>query len=338
MGPPLPLFVSESANVSRFIMPPIDGSPMIEIDSLVKVYDGHRGTRALDGITFSVKRGDLFGFLGPNGAGKTTTIRILATLLQPTQGTATVDGHDIRADPLAIRDIIGYTPENPGFYPPMRGLDHLLYWAEFYGIPRAERQTQAKDLMALVGLEEAARTKLKAYSHGMRQRLAVAQALLNDPPILILDEPAGGLDPAGMRFFRELMKRFNAQGKTIFLSSHLLSEVEMTCKTVGVIHRGRMVEVSDLRTLQRRIANSRETAIQVETDGLAEEAVEAVKGLGGVRDVEVSGNSLVIRLEAGKDIAAEINSTLIAHGAKVRSLKQEEVRLEDVFVALTGGE
>ncbi|MFQ5874142.1 MAG: ABC transporter ATP-binding protein, partial [Dehalococcoidia bacterium] len=221
---------------------------MIEIDSLVKIYDGRRGTRAVDGISFNVARGDLFGFLGPNGAGKTTTIRILATLLQPTEGSARIDGHDILEDPLAIRELIGYMPENPGFYPTMRGMEHLLYWAEFYGIPKAERLRRAKDLLALVELGEAGMTKLKAYSHGMRQRLTLAQALLNDAPVLIMDEPAGGLDPTGMRFFRELMKRFQAKGKTIFLSSHLLSEVEMTCRTVGVIHRGRIVEVSDLGT------------------------------------------------------------------------------------------
>ncbi|MFQ5837902.1 MAG: ATP-binding cassette domain-containing protein [Thermoplasmata archaeon] len=310
---------------------------MIEIDSLVKVYNGRKGTRALDGISFTVKRGDLFGFLGPNGAGKTTTIRILATLLEPTEGTATIDGHDILHEPLAIRDIIGYMPENPGFYPTMRGLDHLLYWAEFYGIPKAERLRRAKDLMAMVELAEAAEMKLKAYSHGMRQRLTLAQSLLNDAPVLILDEPAGGLDPTGMRFFRELMKRFNSEGRTIFLSSHLLSEVEMTCKTVGVIHRGRIVEMSDLGTLQRRIAASRESTIKVEADGLSQEAVKAVKTLDGVVELEVSGNSLVIKVAAGSDLAAEINATLLAHGAKVRSLKQEEVRLEDVFVALTEG-
>ncbi|MCJ2520468.1 MAG: ABC transporter ATP-binding protein [Candidatus Thermoplasmatota archaeon] len=310
---------------------------MIEIDSLVKVYNGRRAKRALDSITFTVERGDLFGFLGPNGAGKTTTIRILATLLEPTDGTAIIDGHDIRDDPIAIRDIIGYSPENPGFYPTMRGRDHLLYWAEFYGIPKAERRRQAKDLLALVDLEEDADTKLKAYSHGMRQRLALAQALLNDPPILILDEPAGGLDPAGMRFFRELMKRFNSEGKTIFLSSHLLSEVEMTCKTVGVIHRGKMMEVSGLSTLQNRIAQTRETSIHVETDDLSEKAVAAVRSMEGVLDVEVSGASLVIRVEANSELAADINSTLLAHGARVRSLKQQEVSLEDVFVALTEG-
>ncbi len=219
----------------------------------------------------------------------------------------------------------------------MKGLDHLLYWAEFYGVPSAERNRQAKELMALVGLQDAAGTKLKAYSHGMRQRLAVAQALLNDPPILILDEPAGGLDPAGMRFFRELMKRFNAEGKTILLSSHLLSEVEMTCKTVGVIHRGKMIEVSDLRTLQKRIATSRENVIHVEVDSVKEEAVEAVRALEGVREVSVSGDILVVRLEAGTDLAADVNSTLLAHGTKVSSLRKEEVRLEDVFVALTRG-
>ncbi len=310
---------------------------MIEIDSLVKVYDGRKGTRAVDGITFTVKRGDLFGFLGPNGAGKTTTIRILATLMQPTEGTARIDGHDVRNDAIAIRDIIGYTPENPGFYPTMRGREHLLYWGEFYGIPKAELRERTRDLLGLVELEEAADRKLKTYSHGMRQRLAVAQALLNDPPLLILDEPAGGLDPAGIRSFRELMMNLNAQGKTIFLSSHLLSEVEMTCRTVGVIHRGRIVEVSDLSSLQRRIADSRETTIRVESDGVTKEAVEAVRALEGVRQVDTKGDDLVIVLEAGSDLAADINSTLLAHGTRVRSLRQEEVSLEDVFVALTEG-
>ncbi len=310
---------------------------MIEIESLVKVYNGRRGTKALDSISFTVPRGDLFGFLGPNGAGKTTTIRILATLLRPTSGTARIDGHDITREPLAIRDIIGYMPESPGFYPPMRGMEHLLYWAEFYGIPKAERLKQAKELLALVELQEAAQMKLKAYSHGMKQRLALAQALLNDAPVLIMDEPAGGLDPAGMRFFRQLMKRLNSQGKTIFLSSHLLSEVEMTCDTVGVINKGKIVEVSDLSTLQKRIASTRENAIRIETDGVSEEAVAAVKSIEGVRQVEVKNNVLTVVVERGSDLAADINAALVSRGSKVRSLRQEDVRLEDVFVALTGG-
>ncbi len=311
---------------------------MIEIDALVKVYDGRKGTRALDQVSLEVARGDLFGFLGPNGAGKTTTLRILATLLAPTAGTARIDGHDIREDPLAVREIIGYAPESPGFYPGLTGEDHLQYWAEFYGVPRVERRTRAQELLELMGLQEAGDRKLKAYSHGMRQRLALAQSLLNDPPVLILDEPAGGLDPAGMRFFRGLLKRFSSQGKTIFLSSHLLSEVEMTCKTVGVIHRGRMVEVSSLADLQRRIAGSREVVLKVETDGLTEEAVEAVRDLEGVVEATTSETQLLVKLEPGSDLAADVNAALLAHGTRVRSLRTEEVRLEDVFVALTEGE
>jgi ABC-2 type transport system ATP-binding protein len=172
-------------------------APMIDVQGLTKVYTRARGNgaRALDGATFTVPDRSIFGFLGPNGAGKTTTIRILATILEPTEGTATIEGHDIRTEPLAVKVAIGYMPEYPGYYPTMTAEQHLDYWGQFYHMSKEERANRGKELLDLVGLGEERAKKVKAYSHGMLKRLGLAQALLHDPPVLILDEPAGGLDP-----------------------------------------------------------------------------------------------------------------------------------------------
>ena len=203
------------------------GAIVIDVQGLTKVYTRARGNgaKALDGATFTVPDRSIFGFLGPNGAGKTTTIRILATILEPTEGTAIVEGHDIRTDPLAVKAAIGYMPEYPGYYPTMTAEEHLDYWGRFYHMPKAERAKRGKELLDLVGLGQERTKKVKAYSHGMLKRLGLAQALLHDPRVLILDEPAGGLDPYGIIFFRKLMKDLNREGKTILLASHILSEV-----------------------------------------------------------------------------------------------------------------
>ena len=226
---------------------------MIEVEGLTKVYGGSKGAKALDGVSFTVPKQGIFGFLGPNGAGKTTTIRILSTVLAPTAGTIRIDGHDLREDPLAVKEKLGLMPDEVLFYPTLTGEQHLLYYASFYGIPQAEAKARATKYLDQFGLGDARTKKVKAYSHGMKKRLALAQCLLHDPEVLIMDEPANGLDPQGMRYFRDLIRFLNKEGKTIFLSSHMLAEVEQLCERVGIIDRGRMVAVDAIQTLSARL-------------------------------------------------------------------------------------
>ena len=310
---------------------------MIDVQGLTKVYTRTRedGAKALDDVTFSVPDRAIFGFLGPNGAGKTTTIRILATILAPTEGTATVDGHDILADPLAVKASIGYMPEYPGYYPTMTAEQHLDYWGRFYPMPAAERRTRTEELLDMVGLGEERTKKAKAYSHGMLKRLGLAQALLHDPPVLILDEPAGGLDPYGTIFFRNLMKRLNREGKTIFLSSHILTEVAQTCTHVGVIHKGRIVAAGTTEEIESRLSGTGSTKALIEAPHVPDSALRGLLTVQGVKDVARVDWGLIVTMDA--DVRGAVNAYLVSQGVFVQGLKLAEVTLEDAFVALTGG-
>ena len=309
---------------------------MIEVQGLTKVYTRARGNgaRALDGATFTVPEKSVFGFLGPNGAGKTTTIRILATVLEPTEGTATVQGHDVRTEPLAVKVAIGYMPEFPGYYPTMTAEQHLDYWGQFYHMPKEERRTRGRELLDLVGLGDERTKKVKAYSHGMLKRLGLAQALLHDPPVLILDEPAGGLDPYGIIFFRNLMKDLHRQGKTILLSSHILSEVAQTCTHVGVINKGKIVAVDTTEALQSRIGGGAVRCL-IEAPDVPDAALRGLLDIRHVKDVQRTDWGLVVTMD--RDARSAVNAFLVGLGVPVMGVKLAEVTLEDAFVALTGG-
>ena len=310
---------------------------MIDVEQLTKVYTRARGdgAKALDRVTFQVPDKSIFGFLGPNGAGKTTTIRILATILEPTEGTATVEGHDIRSESLAVKTSIGYMPEYPGYYPTMTADQHLDYWGSFYHMPKAERKARSEELLEMVGLGEERAKKVKAYSHGMLKRLGLAQALLHDPQVLILDEPAGGLDPYGIIFFRNLVKDLNKQGKTIFLSSHILSEVAQTCTHVGVIHKGKIVAVDTTEAIQTRIGGTGLVRCLIEAPSVPDAALRGLLEIGHVKDVQRTDWGLIVSMD--KDARSSVNAFLVGLGVPVQGVKLAEVTLEDAFVALTGG-
>ncbi len=311
---------------------------MIDVQGLTKVYSRgrHDEQKALDGASFAVPERSVFGFLGPNGAGKTTTIRILATILPPTSGTALVDGLDVVQDPIAVKGSIGYMPEFPGYYPTMTADQHLDYWGAFYRMPRADRRKRAAELLDLVGLRDERTKKVKAYSHGMLKRLGLAQALLHDPPVLILDEPAGGLDPYGIIFFRKLMKDLNKQGKTIFLSSHILSEVAQTCTHVGVINKGKIVAVDTMEGLASRIGGAGAVRCLIEAHNVPDAALRGLLDIKHVKDVQRTDWGIVVTMDT--DVRSSVNAFLVGLGVPVVGLKLAEVTLEDAFVALTGGE
>ncbi len=310
---------------------------MIDVRGLTKVYARGRREeqRALDGASFKVPDASIFGFLGPNGAGKTTTIRILATILPPSKGTAVVEGHDVVREPIAVKAAIGYMPEYPGYYPTMTADQHLDYWGAFYRMPKADRRARAKELLELVGLADERAKKVKAYSHGMLKRLGLAQALLHDPPVLILDEPAGGLDPYGIIFFRKLMKDLNKQGKTIFLSSHILSEVAQTCTHVGVIDKGKIVAVDTVEGLQTRIGGGGTVRCLIESPNVPDAALRGLLDISHVKDVQRTDWGLIVAMDT--DARAAVNAFLVGLGVPVFGVKLAEVTLEDAFVALTGG-
>lgn len=310
----------------------------IRVRGLRKEYSSFRkSVAALDGIDLEVRSGDIFGFLGPNGAGKTTTLRILATVFAPSAGTAEVNGHDVVREALAVRAAIGYVPENSGDYPLLTGLQNMLYWAKLEDVEPDVSRERAKALLAEFGLAEAMDRKVKTYSHGMRKRLLMAQALVHDPEVLLLDEPAGGLDPQGIHFFREVALRLQKQGKTVFLSSHILSEVQQTCRTVGVIVRGRMVAIEPIDALLKRIGAQIPFRVEIDCEGTTPALLDELHQIPGVRSARSTQSGVEIDADPGAAVVDRATRMLVAGNVSIKAIRPVEPTLEDAFLSLTGG-
>jgi ABC-2 type transport system ATP-binding protein len=234
----------------------------IEARGLTKHFSGNRnGHLAVSGLDLSVHAGEIFGFLGPNGAGKTTTIRLLTGLLRPTAGTAVVAGFDVQKDPLEVKRRVGYLAESPYLYPKLTGREFLRFMGELYSVPRSEAETRAERLLELFELAGRGDQLVEGYSHGMRQKLALAGAILHEPPVLFLDEPTSGLDPRSARLVKDLLVALVEDGHTVFLTTHVLEIAEQLCHRVGIVTNGRLLatgSVDDLRQHARREAASLE--------------------------------------------------------------------------------
>lgn len=289
----------------------------IEIEGLVKLY---KNFRALDGVTISVDEGDIFGFLGPNGAGKTTTINCCLGLIKPDSGTVTINGINVEENPVKVKEICGYLPENYGFYGNLTARQNLLYFSEFYPNPK----DNVDELLSLVGLSDFADKKVAEFSRGMKQRLALAQALINDPEVIFLDEPTNGLDPQGIADFREIIRKLNREGKTIFYSSHILSEVKETCKSIGIINKGKIVATG-------RISDFSRMEIAVQTEPPADESI--LKKFGKVRYDEERD---VFVIEVERDCRVELSKSLFENGYVVKELHLSEPNLEAVYLSIVG--
>ncbi|SCL76022.1 putative ABC transporter ATP-binding protein YbhF [Methanoculleus chikugoensis] len=297
---------------------------MIRTESLTKVYNGNP---AVDGLDLEVGEGEIFGFLGPNGAGKSTTILMLTGMIEPTGGRCFVDGIEVAKDPLNVKKIIGYLPEDVGFYGNMTGEQNLDYFARFYGMDAKTRKERIAELLELVHLDGVAQ-KAGEYSRGMKQRLGLAQALINDPKVLFLDEPTANLDPEGVREYRELVTHLAGEGKTIFVSSHILSEVREVCRTVGLLAKGRLVAQGTLEEVARALAPSDGDAVRI--------VIETREHLPAIDDpaiisVEGNANRAVVRAKA--DIRDRLSAALFEQGVHVREMRLEEPEIEDVFMA-----
>ena len=298
------------------------GKPVIRTYDLTKRF---KRITAVDGVSFSVNRGDVFGFLGPNGAGKTTTIAMLLGLVHPTAGSAEVLGCDIRRGLSEALRSVGAIVENPAFYPYMTGADNLLVLAHVVG-GGAERQIP--DLLQLVGLEGRGADKVGTYSQGMRQRLGLAAALLGEPELLILDEPTNGLDPAGMREMRLLIRHLaDEEGKTVFLSSHLLHEVEQVCNRVLILNKGQVIAEGSVDELL-----SQAHGVEMRIDG-AERAAAVLANLDWVQGTWHEGECL--RVQAPPERAPDLVAALAAQGLFPFEVRPSTSTLESVFLELT---
>jgi ABC-2 type transport system ATP-binding protein len=307
----------------------------VRIEELRKVFGSFQ---ALDSLSLNIEPGTVFGFLGPNGAGKTTTIRILTGLAHATSGHAWVIGKEVTANGLEIARHIGYLPEEPAFYPWMKPGEFLDYVGRVFGMPTAQRSARIKELLALVGLEEAAKRRIGGFSRGMRQRLALAQALLNHPEVLFLDEPASALDPAGRKEVLEFIENLHGQC-TVFMSTHILADVERVCDTIGIINRGKLVTSAPRDAL---LAQYAVPAFEVEVDahsgaGLTQWS-EALGKESWVKTVLLDG--LVARvIVSDVEIAKkEMMASITQAGLILTRYEIVRPSLEDVFLQLVSQE
>jgi len=305
----------------------------VEINDLTKKYGS---LTAVNKLNLKVAKGSIHGFLGPNGAGKTTTIKILVGLLKPDEGVVSVLGKEVHGDQADTRLSIGYMPELPKFPKHLKGSELLDIYGRMYGMTVKQRQEQIPKLIELVGLKGRENDLIGKYSKGMQQRIGIAQALLNNPELVILDEPSLGLDPVGMVEVRELVKTISKEGMTVFVSSHLLYEVEQICSHVTIINRGTMLVTGTLQTVSGMLTGP--ALIHAEVARMSDAIVQALKNLPFVTNVGHSGNQLSIQVATHEDVRVQVSETITIAGGVIVGMSMKGSNLEDVFMQLVSKE
>ena len=310
---------------------------MIKVENLTKRY---AAKTAIEGMSFEVEKGEILGFLGPNGAGKTTTMRIIAGFMPASGGSVHVDGYEVFENPLDVKRRIGYLPENPPLYPEMTVAGYLRFVAKIKGVPKNRLDGEVARVMERVNITDVKERIIAKLSKGYKQRVGLGQALLNDPPVLILDEPTIGLDPKQIHEVRELIKEL-AGSHTVVLSTHILPEVEQTCHRVIIIDHGKIVAVDTPQNLRFQLQGAER--IFVEVEGPAEEVITMLKSMPGVMDVRQLENGagrhrFQIEGELRKDIRGDLARAIVQSGWGLLELQSATMSLEDIFIKLTTAE
>ncbi len=307
---------------------------MIEVQNLTKRYGPFT---AVDGVSFSVAKGDILGFLGPNGAGKTTTMRILTGYMPPTEGSARVAGFDVQDAPVEAKRRIGYLPETPPLYPEMTVRDYLTFVARIKGVPSSEQAARVGTVMEKARVADMARKHCGKLSKGYRQRVGLAQALIHDPEVLVLDEPTAGLDPKQIIETRDLIRRL-AGDHTIVLSTHILPEVSQTCQRVVIINKGRVVAEDTPENLTARLQGASTVHVELEPDG--RDPLPLLLGIPGVTQAAIVGPvtrtvALEVQSDQGRDVRRDVAAALVGGGFGLVELRHARMSLEDIFLQLT---
>ena len=305
---------------------------MIELRNFTKVYGDFVAVKDLN---LTINAGELFGFIGPNGAGKSTTIRFLATLLRATEGEAIVNGHSVTKDPIAVRKSVGYMPDNFGVYDGMKVWEFLDFFAVAYQIPRTRRKAVIGDVLELLDLTHKRDDFVNGLSRGMKQRLCLAKTLVHDPPVLILDEPSSGLDPRARLEVKALLKELRTMGKTILISSHILTELADCCTSIGIIERGQLLLHGPIETVYRQIQRNRQ--LEVRFSGSPEAGVSLIRSDPKVRDVQMNHRSCTIEIEGEDADVQRLLRQLANADCGLVSFADREPTLEDVFMLVTKG-
>jgi len=305
----------------------------IEVENLTKFYDKFL---AVDHINFTVKQGEIFGFLGPNGAGKTTTQRMLTTLLTPTEGRILVNGHDLARDSYPAKRQIGLVPEESNVYTELTAWDNLMFTASIYRVPRGERAKRAQELLETFGLWEKRDIKAENFSKGMRRRLSIAMAIIHKPALLFLDEPTPGLDTQSIRAIWELIRKMNAEGTTVFITTHQIEEANQLCDRVAIISHGKIAAID---TPERLKANFRRVqSVEVAFDGEMPGRSPGLESLPGVMTQVKVGDKMRLYTEDPSTLLPRVVQYAESHNLRIVSLNTLGPSLEDVFLEITGGQ
>ncbi len=312
--------------------PPVHPPPFVEVQNLWVRYGQFTAVR---GVTFNIPRGEVFGFIGPNGAGKTSTIKVMATLLKPTGGYVRVNGIDVATMPQRVRKRIGYVPDSFGVYEDLTVKEYLHFFAAAYKIDPGKREGIVGDVLSLTDLSHKLDSQVDSLSRGMKQRLSIARVLLHDPDLLLLDEPASGLDPRARIEMRELLKELKKMGKTILISSHILHELAQFCTRIGIIEAGQMVAEGSLQELYRKLGMMR--IIHAQVTNLQDGMVDKIRAIRGVIQIEQQIDRLSIQAREEELPPEELLAKLHALGARVYMFQPEAMDMETAFMKLTEG-
>lgn len=307
---------------------------MVDLQHLRKEYSNN--LVAVKDLSLHLERGDIFGFIGPNGAGKTTTIKMLATLLRPTSGRAFIDGVDVTREPEKVRGIIGYMPDNFGVYDDIKVWEYLDFFAAAYKIPRDKRPRIIDDVLELTDLTVKKDSYVEELSRGMKQRLCLAKTLVHDPQVLLLDEPASGLDPRARIEIKELLKELKSMGKTIIISSHILPELADFCNKIGIIEQGEMIVSGDVGEIMRQVTGGQMLDVRVLPEDM-DQAIAFLSGLNSVRNCRIVDQDLKVDYVGEPGHQHEVLTALVQHGVRVRAFFEEQTDLEDIFMKVTRG-
>jgi ABC-2 type transport system ATP-binding protein len=306
---------------------------ILEVKDLKKNYGDFA---AVKGITFDIKDGEIFSLLGPNGAGKTTTISMLSTLYTPTSGDATIGGHSISKDPMAVKQVIGVVPQELALYEDLTARENLIFWGQMYGLSGAALNSRVDEVLEQIGLVDKAKNRVKTYSGGMKRRVNIGVGLLHKPRLLFMDEPTVGIDPQSRRAILDTVKDLNQQGMTVLYTTHYMEEAAELSSRVGIIDHGELIALGTQDELTIQVGQSDTLILHINENDDPNALAESFKGLDGVLEANVTDNKVSIITPSAEDILAAVVGTANDRGIKIRSIDIREPNLEAVFLHLTG--
>jgi ABC-2 type transport system ATP-binding protein len=305
----------------------------LEVKDLVKKYGDFT---AVNGISFDIKEGEIFSLLGPNGAGKTTTISMLSTLFTPTSGEATIGGHSVTKEPMAVRNLIGVVPQELALYDDLSASENLVFWGQMYGLSGKTLKTRVDEVLDQIGLTDKAKNRVKTYSGGMKRRVNIGVGLLHKPSLLFMDEPTVGIDPQSRRAILESVKAFNQQGMTVLYTTHYMEEAEELSDRVGIIDHGELIALGTQAELNRQVGEKDTLVLHIDESQNSEALAVAVRKIHGVLKADITDHTVAVIAQEAEEILAPVITTANQLGIKIRSVDIKEPDLEAVFLSLTG--